>query len=363
MNGSTSTETLPLRVKNLTPGTQVTAVFRFINERSDRYIEVRTAFALLTVYVNGEEEYSFGEADERPSYMKDPGTAIHMVPVDETGEVTITLQYTSPNTRSSVSIPQLRVSNQSGLVRYHMITMMGLMAGSTIMMLAGMIVIFVSLIVIHMDRSGVLLLWLGAFMALTGLWGFSNCDMALFLINDPNLWYVVSYISFFSLALPLELLLENSVKFHQKKPLLALRFFLMASMLACIILQMTGTVMFTQSTRLYQILIPVSIFSFTVAVIAEAIRYKNKAGMLWVGPMLILSVACILEIIHYSDSIVYSSSTYFIFGGMIFCVFMSLIGGLQIRKSIQVSRREKEQESAPVIRNASNFFFINIFLH
>lgn len=97
--------------------------------------------------------------------------------------------------------------------------MMGLMAGSTIMMLAGMIVIFVSLIVIHMDRSGVLLLWLGAFMALTGLWGFSNCDMALFLINDPNLWYVVSYISFFSLALPLELLLENSVKFHQKKPL------------------------------------------------------------------------------------------------------------------------------------------------
>ena len=46
--------------------------------------------------------------------------------------------------------------------------MMGLMAGTTIMMLAGMIVIFVSLIVIQMDRSGVLLLWLGAFMALTG---------------------------------------------------------------------------------------------------------------------------------------------------------------------------------------------------
>ncbi|MCI6638465.1 MAG: GHKL domain-containing protein, partial [Lachnospiraceae bacterium] len=204
--------------------------------------------------------------------------------------------------------------------------------------------LFVALIIINMDPGGYILFWLGVFIAMTGLWGFSNCDMAFFFINDSNLWYMVSYISFFSLALPLELTLESSVQFHHKKPLSLLRWVLMISMLTSVVLQMTGTVMFTQSTRLYQVMIPFSVFFFTLAVIAEAIQYKNRSGMMWVGPMLILSVACVVELAGYKDAVAYSSSRYFVYGVMLFGVLMCLIGGLQTRKSIEISRREREQE-------------------
>lgn len=344
VNGSEETVKLPAKISREGSETALQAEFHFTNERNDCYVEVRTAFAPLTVYVNGSKMYSFGAEDERPSFMKDPGTAFYMVPVRETGEITVVLQYTFPKTRSTISIPQLLVSNQSGLVRYHTMTTGGVLAASAIMFLAGVILVFVSLIIIRMDPGGYIFLWLGTFIALTGMWGFSNCDMALFFINDPNLWYMLSYISFFSLVLPLELTLENSVKFHRKKPLFLLRIFLMISMLLCVALQMTGTVMFTQSARLYQILIPLSIFTFTFAVLLEAVRYKNKTGMLWVGPMLILSAACVAELVWYKDAVVYSSSQYFVYGVMVFGFFMCMIGGFQIRKSIQLSRREKEQE-------------------
>ena len=344
VNGSVQKVKLPVKITKDGPGKEAQVEFHFTNERNDCYIEVRTAFAPLVVYVNGKKRYTFGAADERPTFMKDPGTTIHMVPVSEIGDITVMLRYTFPQTRSSISIPELLVSNQSGLVRYNTVTMGGVLTASIIMILAGVILLFVALIIINMDPGGYILFWLGVFIAMTGLWGFSNCDMAFFFINDSNLWYMVSYISFFSLALPLELTLESSVQFHHKKPLSLLRWVLMISMLTSVVLQMTGTVMFTQSTRLYQVMIPFSVFFFTLAVIAEAIQYKNRSGMMWVGPMLILSVACVVELAGYKDAVAYSSSRYFVYGVMLFGVLMCLIGGLQTRKSIEISRREREQE-------------------
>ena len=146
------------------------------------------------------------------------------------------------------------------------------------MFLLGFLLMLVSFMVVQLDRSGTILLWLGAFMALTGLWGCSSSDIIYFYANVPNLWYMVSYLSFFSLFLPLEFLLDESVKFHYKKPGAILKGILMAAILAALILQMTGSVMFIQSTRFFQVLLPVSIFFYTGMVMFEAVWDKNKAG-------------------------------------------------------------------------------------
>ena len=212
------------------------------------------------------------------------------------------------------------------------------------MFLLGFLLMLVSFMVVQLDRSGIILLWLGAFMALTGLWGCSSSDIIYFYANVPNLWYMVSYLSFFSLFLPLEFLLDESVKFHYKKPGAILKGILMAAILAALILQMTGSVMFIQSTRFFQVLLPVSIFFYTGMVMFEAVWHKNKAGALWSTPMLILTASCIMELVYYARNVVYASSRYFLIGTMIFCFFMCMIGGVQIRKSIETSRREIEQE-------------------
>jgi len=220
----------------------------------------------------------------------------------------------------------------------------GILFGSVVLALAGIILILMALVVISLDRSGMEFLWLGFFMLLTGVWGFSNCDMALFFVNDTNLWYLLSYLSFFTLVLPLELILEDTVHFHAQKWLAGLRIFYMAALLTTVILQMTGRVMFTQSVRLYQIFLPVSIFCFTAAVIVEAVRYHNKNSRRWIIPMLILSCSTILELVYYSSDTVYSSSRYFLIGVMVFSIIMSIVGAVHIRESIRVARKEREQE-------------------
>ena len=150
----------------------------------------------------------------------------------------------------------------------------------------------------------------------------------------------------FSLFLPLEFLLDESVKFHYKKPGAILKGILMAAILAALILQMTGSVMFIKSTRFFQVLLPVSIFFYTGMVMFEAVWDKNNAGALWSTPMLILTASCIMELVYYVRNVVYASSRYFLIGTMIFCFFMCMIGGVQIRKSIETSRRERAGISA-----------------
>ena len=344
IDGTTEEVSLPYKVKNLEPGTRVDVTIQFQNHRDDSYIQVRSAFAPLVVDVDGTNTYSMGTADTRPSFMKDPGTMLRMIPVPETGDVTITLHYTFPNTRSSFTIPSFLISNQSGLLRNMMNKLGSTLAGSFVMLVAGVIVMIMSLLVVQLDQSGVILLWLGAFMGLTGLWGCSNCDMVIFFYNAPNLWYMLSYLSFFSLFLPLELLLEKSVRFHNRKPLYCMRVVLMLFFLGAVFLQACGLVMLSTSTHIFQVLLPASIYFFTIAVVYEAVRYQNRAGMVWSLPMLILSAGCTLELVHYFKSNVYSDSRYFLFSAMAFCIFMSMVGGVQIRKSIQVARREREQE-------------------
>ena len=344
VNGSTEQLSLPTRIEDLEPGSDVEVNYTFENIRNDCYMEVRTSFAPMTVDINGEQVYSCGSEDTHPSFMKDPGTILHFIPVKIRGNVRVTLHYTSPNSRHSLSVPALLVSNQSGLFRYLMNHLGVEMGGSLIMFLLGFLLMLVSFMVVQLDRSGIILLWLGAFMALTGLWGCSSSDIIYFYANVPNLWYMVSYLSFFSLFLPLEFLLDESVKFHYKKPGAILKGILMAAILAALILQMTGSVMFIQSTRFFQVLLPVSIFFYTGMVMFEAVWHKNKAGALWSTPMLILTASCIMELVYYARNVVYASSRYFLIGTMIFCFFMCMIGGVQIRKSIETSRREIEQE-------------------
>lgn len=344
MKGTESKITLPIRLRDLVPGTEVALRFQFENRERDTYAEVRTAFAPLSVDVNNIRRFQFGAPGDRPACMKDPGTTIHMVPVKSSGMITVTLHYTSPVSRRSISIPSLYVSNQSGLLRRHLYQDGVTIMESAVMIIGGILLMAVSLLVIYLDKKGVLLLWLGAFVALTGLWGCSNCDIILFFVNDPNLWYFVSYLSFFSLLLPLEMFLEESVRFHHEKLLVALRYLLMGLLLAAVFLQFAGIIMFTQTAFIYQLLLPLSILALTFCVIYEAIRYRNRVAFLWMAPMGFISISCITELIRYQNSYGYSGAVFFVQGTMLFALFMCIVGGLQIRESIKISRREREHE-------------------
>jgi sensor histidine kinase YesM len=343
--------TLPVKLKDIPTDTEITVTFHFDNQNADLYAEVRTAFAPLTVQVNGTTTYIYGGTETRPSFMKDPATSIHLVAVNNTGNTTVVLKYRMPKTRNTLTINPLLLSNQAGLLRYHLRKDGVVMGQSFLMFIGGIIWMIVSFMVMEMDKKGNQFLLLGLFSSLVGMWGISNCDTALFFFNTPNLWYLLSYAGFFEFLLPLVYFLKDSVLHKEQKMMQVIKVSLMVMIMAAYILQFTGIIMFTQSVRLFQIVLPVFYFMMTIAVFYEAMHDHNHGAALWCVPMGILAVFTVLELRSYMVASRYSGSDYFITGALIFCLFMCVIGGIQIRASIRISRKEKEQENQLAILN------------
>ncbi len=169
VNGETKTSTLPIKLKNLSPGTSVDVTFTLNAASNDTWMQIRTAFAPVTVYENGVKVYEFGSKDTRPSFMKDPGTMIQFVQIKGHGEVEITLHYTSPTTRSSLTLDAPLISNQAGLLRYDSQKLGYVMGESLVLLIGGILLAGISVTVIQMIHEGFILLCLGIFTAITGL--------------------------------------------------------------------------------------------------------------------------------------------------------------------------------------------------
>ncbi len=351
IDGKEKNITLPDKIENLAPGTDVEVNLTFDNRETNTYIDVRSAFCPLTVYVNGVQVFTYGAKDERPPFMKDPGTIVYLIPVHKLGNVHITLHYKASYSRREVIVPKIYLSNQSGLFRMHFMKDALTIVESTTMIIVGILLMAISPLIIFEDTRGKLFLLLGAHLALTGGWGISSCDAILFLFNWPNIWYLFGYICFFSLIIPLELFLETSVQFHCGGLLVHLRHFLMALLPVLLLLQLTGLVMFPQSVLICQVIISVSEYAFTIGVFYETIRWRNRAAALWIIPMCILCSGAAAEIYRYMASVGYSNPHCYILTEMLFGLYMCVVGGNEIRKSIIIARKEKEQEFQLSIMN------------
>ena len=109
--------------------------------------------------------------------------------------------------------------------------------------------------------------------------------------------------------------------------------------------------MFTQSVRVYQVLLPVSVLALTGGVIWEAVKYRNQSAAQLIVGMVILSLGTITELLNYNGSLKYDSSFYFLLATGIFCLYMCIVGAFQIRRSYEYKRRSQEQERQLTLMN------------
>jgi hypothetical protein len=279
-----------------------------------------------------------------PAFLKDPGTGVYLLRPGKRGEVHLTFTYTFPTARSAMTVQPVLVSTQAGLLRDVFARYGAVMFAGLVLVIGGILVMGMGALVRTLARQGTALLFLGAFTALTGIWGISNCDLAPLLWHNERFWYVASYLSFFALLLPLVLFLEYSIPFRASALFAALRWALLVLLPVTILLQAAGLVMFSKSARLYQILLPLTVLACTAGVVTEAVRYWNRfARMLSLGMGLLLA-ATAMELARYVTSTRYDSSIFFLGGTCAFCVYMCLVGALEIRNSWAAAERQKAQE-------------------
>ncbi|MGN1022310.1 MAG: GHKL domain-containing protein [Lachnospiraceae bacterium] len=344
VDGESQNASLPLQIQDLAPGTTVTAELTIQNDEGEGWILVRSAFAPLLVEADGEELLSFGHTGERPAFMKDPGTGVFLLRLAKRGEVHLTLTYTFPMARSSMKVQPIYYSTQAGLFRFALHRYGTVMIEGLVLVIGGILVLGMGALVRTLERQGTALIFLGAFTALTGLWGVSNCDLAPLLWHNASLCYVLSYVSFFAMLLPLLLFLEYSIPFHAQIFYTIIRWMLLVLLPVAVLLQAAGIVMFHESVRLYQILLPLTVLACTVGVLTEAVRYRNRFARTLSFGMGVLLASTVMELASYMTSTRYDCSAWFLGGTSIFCVYMCLVGALDIRSSWAAKERQKEQE-------------------
>ena len=335
---------LPYIVRGLAPRTEVKIQFE-INTKSDDYMQVKTAYAPLRVKVNDKMIYAYGKSETRPSFLHDPPTNIKMLPVGALGKhAVVELIYRSPESMKELVITQPVISNQSGLIRWDILHGGVMLALGVFFVLIGLVLLLISAFVIRMERKGSLFLWLALFAIDTGIWNIGESDISMFYLNDPNLLYMMRHISFMTILLPIGMIIYRGLEFHNPWLMRGTILLLLAANTLVVVLQLFGVRMFTQSSYNFRVLTPVIFLVFLSAIFWEIFRYRKTISICYLLPFGSLVIFGTLELAAYRRNIIYTPSSFFQIGVLLFFILMCINAALQVRRAIRHRRRENEQE-------------------
>lgn len=335
---------LPYVVRGLAPRTEVKMQFQ-VDTKPDDYMQVKTAYAPLCVTVGGKKIYAYGNQATRPSFLQDPPTNLKMLPVGNFGErAEVELIYLSPKSMKELVITQPVISNQSGLIRWDMLHGGVMLSLGLFFILFGLILLLISGFVIRMEKKGSLFLWLGLFSIDTGIWNFGESDISIFYINDPNLLYMMRYVSFMTILLPIGMIIYRGLEFHNPWPLKATLYLCLTADALAIVLQLLGVMMFTQSSYIFRTIVPLVFLVYLCAIFWEIVRYRTTISVCYLLPFGCLVVFGTLELAAYRRIVIYTPSSFFQIGVLFFFILMCINAALQVRRAIRHRRRENEQE-------------------
>lgn len=111
------TVSLPLTLGRLSPRTALTLTAEVQPEGGD-YLYVKTVYAPLRVYANGDLVFEYGQPGSYPDFLLDPPTKTALVPLpDAEGPVTLRMEYLSPTQRSSISLNPVMLGSSEAILQ------------------------------------------------------------------------------------------------------------------------------------------------------------------------------------------------------------------------------------------------------
>ncbi len=341
--GAPKNITLPYAFKNLKGGTLIT-VTAPITPNEDDLIYIKTAYAPAKVYTNGTLIYELGKKETYPDYMIDPATEIYLTPPSvHDQEVEFKMEFLSPKTRNSMTIHPPIMTTFKSLFREILKVYQTSFFFSVVQLAIGVFLAVISLILYFFERKiSSISFWLGLFSFTSGLWAFGECNFTALMIKNPTLLYLFAFIGLFTLSIPLIHLGIAVVDFKTPKPLYMLSAFMMTANIAALVLQLTGIYQLSSSMYVFHIITPLSLCILTIFTIFEAFRHKNIRAKRFIIPILILTVASLIEVANYYIRFTYKFASLFQNGIIAFILVMGLTMGFYIR-DIAAMRKQNER--------------------
>ena len=334
---------LPHTFKHLDARTPVT-VTTHVSLKADDQIFIKTVYSPAKVYLDGDLIYEFGKAENYPAFMKDPATELYMISTDGyTGDTELRIKYLSPVTRSSLTIyPPIY-----GAYKSLFFTLLNIYKWSFLIAIlelcAGILFVFISILLLYYDKDVCKMIFhFGFFSFMFGMWSIGECNYTGVLVKNPTLLYLCAFIGLFSQIIPLLHFCKSAVGFKNPRPIIIVaEIITILNILACI-LQLSGTLAFSQSMYVFHIILPITLCFLTAYIAYEFVHNQNNRAKRLMIPVGILAVASCAEIINYLTKIMSSLSLLSQIGTIIFIVIMGNIMGLNISDMVKMKKENEK---------------------
>lgn len=334
---------LPHTFKHLDARTPVT-VTTHVSLKADDQIFIKTVYSPAKVYLDGDLIYEFGKAENYPAFMKDPATEQYMISTDGyTGDTELRIKYLSPVTRSSLTIYPPIYGAYKSLLFTLLNTYKWSFLIAILELCAGILFVFISILLLYYDKDVCKMIFhFGFFSFMVGMWSTGECNYTGVLVKNPTLLYLCAFIGLFSQIIPLLHFCKSAVGFKNPRPIIIVaEIITILNILACI-LQLSGTLAFSQSMYVFHIILPITLCFLTAYIAYEFVHNQNNRAKRLMIPVGILAVASCAEIINYFTKIMSSLSLLSQIGTIIFIVIMGNIMGLNISDMVKMKKENEK---------------------
>jgi hypothetical protein len=340
---------LPLTLKDMSPGTPVKVSFS-VASRPGTSLYFISLYCPLQIYADGHLIYEFGLHDTYPSYFSDPPYIVDscFLPTNGSSSITnIDMVYTFPNERNAIAISQPVIGTSKSLM--HMLFLKSGMSAaiSIVDILFGSILVFMSVLgaLLNVNNNGSVL-WLGLFAFISGTWILSSSMLITYMSGNPSLLYMVSYIAFYLIPIPIVLFEADMLDLKHNSLVRGMLLVLSVFFISSLLLQLFGIVPFMKSVYVFHVLAAVSITMIAYLATRYSVHNENVYVRFFHVPFVVFDVCVLAEIANYYVRIFTELSSMFEIGLNLFLLLSVIDTGLFMAASARSAISDKELNSS-----------------
>lgn len=335
---------LPHSFTGLAPRTAVTLTAR-VEAGPGESLFVKSVFAPLRLYVNGELLYEYGQPGSYPAYMNDPPAGYALVALPEAGgSLSLRVEYASLTQRDSLVLSTFYIGEHAALLNL-LLSMNGFsFLFSLILIFIGLTMTLIALSFVRRVPSGASFLWLGLFSLSAGIWVLGECEFTSRLLPYPALLYNMAYLGLFCMTIPFLRFGLVVLNPRSKLPVRLMLWVHYVSLTAAIALQLTGLVDFTKSLFWFHVIAPLGFINFAVCLVWEGLRNRNPAAKRFAPAALLLALSAVLELANYWLYPTAQLTVFFQLGLLTFLISLGVVSGHYVRESLHNAAEKNRLE-------------------
>lgn len=322
--------------------TPVTLTAQVKPQRGD-YLYLKTVYAPLQVYADGERIFQYGQDGSYPAFLLDPPTKVALFRLpDKDGDVTLTFEYLSPSQRNQIVLHPVFIGSPEAILK-HLLSAMGFsLVFAGVLMVLGIFLWLMAFAVTRFEKTGIALFWLGLFSLCTGTWVMGECNLTGLLIENANILYIMAFCGLFTLAIPLTKFCLVMFGEHQKRLMNIQCLILETAVGLAVIAQLAGIVSLSKTMYLFHLLVPLAFCLCVFCILQESIKYHNLLARRFLLPVAILTLFSLLEVANYyvfGQNV--QKSFFFQIGVLIALVMIAVLCGYFIRDTFALKMKNR----------------------